>query len=197
LADSIRKFSSKKNLKPLELKEFRNYVSQLKKQGKIKGSIDARTARPARLSGGKTLAEIVNANRPSLKQFTPAFKLPKQTPYKLLDLPGLKGKTLHEVLHEIAENPQRYDSALEPGDRIAMEIEGSGTLNFYSDLSTMAEEFEHYKTFTESDAGEQKELLASLKIVRWPANKTKAQYLKQRPSKKRKDRRTEYRRRKR
>lgn len=49
-----------------ELRLFRSAVSQLKKQGIIKASVDARSARPYFVRGGKTLAEVVNKNRSKL-----------------------------------------------------------------------------------------------------------------------------------
>ena len=177
----IRKFSSRKNPSKNELAEFRNYVSQLKKSGKITSKVSARNARPANVSGGKTFAEIVNANRDSLVPFVPKFRLPKQTPYSLTDLPGLQSRTLPDILHEIANNPKKFDGLIDPNDRIAAEIEGTGTLSFYRTLSLMADEWEYGSSFQDLSAPEARGLLSSIKVVRWPANKSKADWLRVRP----------------
>lgn len=180
MTDKIRKFSSRKNPSKNELAEFRNYVAQLKKSGKITSKVSARNARPANISGGKTFAEIVNAARETLVPFVPKFKLPKQAPYSLSDLPGLRSTNLADALHEIAENPKKFDDLLDPEDRIAMEIEGTGTLSFYRTLSLMAEEFERYSFLNDSNQ-KQAAVFRSLKVVRWPANKSKADWLRVRP----------------
>lgn len=188
LADFIRKFSSKKTPNKVELAEFRNYVSQLKKQGKIpaglkRGSkpVNAATARPRDLRGGKTLAEIVNANKASLKPFTSKRKLTPELPFNLIDLP-LEHSDLAGILRELEDDPKKFNYLIEPGDRFAFEIEGTGGLHFYSDLGVMANELldsDGIQNLFDKRADSQ-HLLRSLKIVRWPKRKNKAAYLKQR-----------------
>lgn len=177
MADSIRKFSSKKNPSKLELVEFRNYVAQLKKQGKITSKVSARNARPANVSGGKTFAEIVNSNRDDLKPYVSKFKLPKQTPFNVRDIPGLEGLTLAQSLKELEDNPQKYDRLIEPGDRVAVEIDGTGSRVFYSDVSALAEELRHYKPFTEQNGAK----FNRVQIIRFPKGASREKYLKNRP----------------
>jgi hypothetical protein len=177
----IRKFSSRKNPSKNELAEFRNYVAQLKRTGKITSKVSARNARPANISGGKTFAEIVNVNREALKPFVPKFRLPKQTPFLLTDLPGLKATTFSGVLEEIAADPKKYDALIDPNDRIAAVIEGTGTTIFYRTLSELAEEWEYGHSFQDLTAPEARGLLKTIKVVRWPADKSKADWLAIRP----------------
>lgn len=179
----IRKFSSKKSLSKTELTEFRNYVSQLKKQGKITGKIEARNARPAFVRGGKTLAEIVNANHTSLKPFQSKRKLPPKLPFQLIDLP-FESKSLAGVIREIEANPRKWDYLLEPKDRIAYTIHGTSGKHLYPNLEELIAELSRYQDYGYFHKREpddtQGNFLKNIQILRWPKGATKAQYTKQR-----------------
>lgn len=174
---SIRKFSSRKTPTPNELAEFRHYVSQLKKQGKIPDSlrkgakaVDARTARPRDLRGGKTLAEIVNAARPNLTPFVSKKKLIPEAPYRLIDMP-LEHSDLATVLRELEDDPKKFDYLLEPGDRWVVRIYGTDSLRFYKNLGDWAFRMNDSSQVEQlfSKHGEAKDLLDHVQISRWPA----------------------------
>lgn len=129
-----------KHLSASELKEFRRYVSQLKKEGKIKTSIDARSARPYFLSNGKTLQSIVNKNLSETK--LPASKPRKQKSFYVRDL-GLKAKSLATAFNEIEKNPKlikRINSMLKPGERFAFDIEGTHSMMTFPDIELLIDE---------------------------------------------------------
>lgn len=175
---AVSKFPSKfgKRLNASELKQFRAYVSQLKKKGLIKKGIAARSARPVMISNGKTLQEIVNKNLASIPPKQPATSLlPLKSPYKLQSVPGVTNKSLAGIFNEIEKHPKlaaKINALKKPGERFAFQIDGMPSLHAYVDIEQLIEDAFKYE---DSKAGfsiyskrqKSRVLGDKLKIVRW------------------------------
>lgn len=172
------KFPSKfgKRLNAVELKQFRSYVSQLKKKGLIKKGISARSARPVMISNGKTLQEIVNKSLKTIPPIQPTARLlPLKTPYTLRNVPGIQNKSLAAIFNEIERNPElasQINAMKLPGERFAFQIDGMPSMHAYVDIEQLIEDAFKY---TDDRAGfsiyskrqKSRVLGEKLKIVRW------------------------------
>jgi hypothetical protein len=162
-----------RNLSGAELKSFRSHVSALKKQGKIKASIDARSARPYFLSGGKTLQEIVNKNVSKTENIPSRAKA--RSPFLLRDAPGIKQKGLAAIFNQIEKDPAllaRIEALKKPGERWAFEIDGTPSMHAYPDLELLIEDTFKYTGTKASQSIYSKRdksarLGSRLKLIRW------------------------------
>lgn len=179
------KFSSKKPLSPSQLKEFRSAVASLKRQGLLKGSVDARSARPYFVRGGKTLAEQVNKNldkiqpvnrstktvgrtsRAKLQPKAPELK-PLNTPISVRDYP-LNARGLASTIKGLDENFAEINKLKRPREKFGFEIDGIRSYAIFYDIRDLAE-------YLSESAGIQMvlkrrqqsaELFSKLKLVRW------------------------------
>ena len=165
------KFSARESLYTERLAEFRNYVSQLKKQGIITRKGPASSARPSFLQkgpkgGAKSLREIVNAN---LDKVTPLPKLlPLGHPVSVRSLPT-KSKGLASLLSDLEKNYKDIDALKKPREYFAFQINGMKSYAIFRDIRLLAEYLgesagiqlvlhKHRKSSAIFDA---------LKIVRW------------------------------
>lgn len=170
------KFPSKfgKRLNATELKQFRSYVSQLKKKGLIKKGIAAKSARPVMISNGKTLQEIVNKNLASIPPKS-ASLLPLKSPYKLQSIPGVTNKSLAGIFNEIERDPSlaaKINALKKPGERFAFQIDGMPSLHAYVDIEQLIEDAFKYEDahagFSIYSKRQKSRVLGDkLKIVRW------------------------------
>lgn len=172
-----KRFSSKKPLTPSELKQFRASVSSLKKQGLIPKSVDARTARPYFVRGGKTLAEIVNKYnepKPSAKPSDSPRLAPLKRPISLRDLPGNKRKSLASLFRDIENDPSleaKINALKKPDEFFTFEIEGTRSIYPYRDIGLLLERFKYEGKQAAFDIYHKRQksidLFSKLKIVRW------------------------------
>lgn len=183
----IPHYSTHKSLSPAELKKFRSFVAQLKKQGVIPAKIDARIARPNFVrsigprGGKKSLAEVVWSNRAKLQ---PIPVHPKLTP------PGKPGllvrdfphshKSLASVIKDLETNAKEIDKLKKPGDKFAFQIGGTDSLIIYSDIARIARYLSESAGIQQLFTKHQKsqEIYNSLKIIRW--NKSATEWVRQR-----------------
>jgi hypothetical protein len=178
----IRSFPVSKKLSGSNLREFRNYVSQLKKQDVLPKSVKTGSARPYFKIGGRTLGDFVNKNH---KRLTPYFppetrKLaPLGKPISFREI-GLKGKTLADVLKELDEHGDDYEAIKRPGEKWAFQVEtGNQSIKSYHAYSSL-ERFA--QTLLDSEGIQQvlskrsksQELFKNLYLVRW--NKTSKEW---------------------
>jgi hypothetical protein len=177
----IRLFPTTKKLSGSNLREFRNYVSQLKKQGVIPAKVKTGSARPYFKLAGRTLGDIVNKNHRSLTpyQSTAQKKLaPLGKPMSFREI-GLKGKTLAEVLDELDENGDLYEHLKRPGEKWAFQVtqpDGQNIKSYhaFSSLSTFAQTLKDSAGIQQVLAKRQKsqELYKNLFLVRWNKSHT-------------------------
>ncbi len=189
----IRKFSVTNKLISLtELKEFRNYVSQLKKQGVITSKRSARLARPSNIVNGKTLAELVNKHSSDLKRFKPAVrvapvlpslpklkKLPLNRPVSIRNFPH-KGKSLAEFFRQIEKDPAyaaSLDAMKDPRDKWGFEMSDelgipTRSVTLFPNLEMMADQSfrgsggaDHADIF--DSATNSRKLYGMIRLVRW------------------------------
>lgn len=147
---------TRKSSSPDELKLFRSALSQLKKQGLIAKSIDARSARPYFVRGGKTLAELVNKNSSKLtppvsKSKSPTSKLPpskpvkkphllpKRSPIAFRDLPT-KGRSLATVLKDMEANSAKFDAMKRDNEYWAFRIAGTDSRHIFRTAELMVQD---------------------------------------------------------
>lgn len=178
----IQKFSSRKSPSASELKEFRNYVAQLKRKGLVPGKTSARVARPAFVRGGKTLAEIVNANRNKLTPYQPiakSTKAPLRKPLSVRSLPH-KHKSLAGALKDLEENSRTLDKLKKPGELWGFEIGGTSSLRIFSDIRLVLDYLGESAGIQQVYHKRQKsqEVFNSLKLVRW--NRSATEWVEQR-----------------
>ena len=175
VTDSIRKFRSSQNLTASELREFRNYVSQLKKQGVISSKTSAASARPYFLrssgpKGGKnTLAEIVNKNHAKLTKYQPPQKLlPSSKPISVRDFPH-SHNSLANILNDLEKNYKAIDALKKPDERFAFQIHGTDSLRPFRDIRLLTEFLKESESIQQvfRKRGESRDIFNSLKIIRW------------------------------
>lgn len=177
---SIPKFSSRKPLSQSELREFRSYVAQLKRKGLIPGKTSVSSARPAFVRGGKTLAEIVNANRDKLTPYQPPVKkAPLGKPLSVRSLPH-SHKSLARVLKDLEENERAIDALKKPDELWGFQIGGTDSLRLFSDIRLVLDYLGESAGIQQLYHKRQKsqEVFNSLKIVRW--NKSATEWFRQR-----------------
>lgn len=167
---SVKKYSSssRKPLSIQELRTFRSLVSRLKKQGIIKG-VDARSARPYFVRGGKTLAEIVNKYAGKLPPPRPPSDLKRiGQPLSFRDI-GLKSKSLAGALNELDKNYQAFEKLKKPGEHWAVQIDGIRSYMTYSDLGLFAQEMKESGGIQQvlRKRADSQEIFSSLRLVRW------------------------------
>ena len=169
----IRSFPTSKKLSGSNLREFRHYVSQLKKQGKIPKGVDARVARPYFKRGGKTLAEIVNKNHQSLTPYVPPAStkkklLPLNRPMSVRDFPIHK-HSVAEALKYFEEHADELNAMKKPEERFAIEIDKTRSLAVFENIEVLVNEYlesEGIKALFHKRQ-KSKEVFNKLKIVRW------------------------------
>jgi hypothetical protein len=190
----IPHYTPKQKLTAKELKVFRSYVSQLKKQGLISG-VDARSARPLMLratgpkGGKKSLAEIINKNHKLLSR--PEYLSTK--PIRIRDFAG-KQTNLAQLFKEIERDPSlaaKIDAKKAKGERWAFKIEGTDSMRVYGNIQVLIDDAFRYEGLKPYGSGDvfvnrrkSKELFGELKLIRW--NKTVTEWQAQRHVKKHK-----------
>lgn len=184
-AKRIRSFPSKKSLSGSNLREFRNYVAQLKKQGIIPKTVDARSARPYFKRGGKTLAEYVNKNHKRLEPYTGAGGLGVPTKAEKLAQGPLeirefatKQTNLARLFRDIESDDAlaaRIDAMKRDGEYWAFRIEGTDSQLIFADIRLLIDEafkygsrvgpYGNYDVFHKHSRS--KELFGKLQLIRW------------------------------
>ena len=174
----IRSFPTSKKLSGSNLREFRHYVSQLKKQGVLPAKVKTGSARPYFKFNGRALGDIVNKNH---KKLTPYSDVSRETKSRLAPLGkpmsfreiGLHGKTLADVLNELDFHGDDYEHLKRPGEKWAFQVStGDQTIksyHAYSSLSTFAQTMKDSGGIQQVLARRQKsqELYKNLFLVRW------------------------------
>lgn len=181
----IRSFPTTKKLSGTNLREFRNYVSQLKKQGVIPNSVDARSARPYFRRGGRTLADYVNKNHKRLEPYTKPGGLGVPTkaerlaqgPLEIRDF-ATNQTDLARLFRDIESDDAlaaRIDSMKRNDEMWAFRIEGTDSHHIFADIRLLIDEafrygkqvgpYGHRDIF--HDRGRSSELFGRLQLIRW------------------------------
>jgi hypothetical protein len=179
----IRSFPTSKKLSGSNLREFRYYVSQLKKQGVIKG-VDARSARPYFKRGGRTLADYVNRNHRRLTPYTGpgGLGIPTkaerlaQGPLEIRDFAS--GNSLARLFRDIERDDDlaaRIDAMKRDDELWAFRIEGTDSHHVYGDIRLLINETFRYGKqigpYGSQDVFHSREksedLIGKLQLIRW------------------------------
>lgn len=188
-------YTPKQKLDAKQLRQFRSYVSQLKKKGIVSG-VDARSARPGMIrpagpkGGRKTLAELVNKNH---KQLIPPAKLPVK-PIFIRDFSSgtTNLATLFRAIERDPDLAAKIDAKKKKGEKWAFQIDGTDSLNIFGDIRLLIDDAFRYEgirpPYGSPDVFHKRSkstnLFGKLKLVRW--NKTATEWKQQRHVKKRK-----------
>jgi hypothetical protein len=175
---TIRNFPSSKKLSGSNLREFRNYVSQLKKQGVLPAKVKTGSARPYFKIQGRTLANYVNKNHRRLTPYAPPSKPTlTQGPLFIRDF-ATDQKSLAVLFRDIEHNRElaaQIDAKKRPGERWAMRIDGTDSLNIYADIELMIDDLFKYGPNGQPygshdiyhDRAKSRKLLPKLQLIRW------------------------------
>jgi hypothetical protein len=187
---AIRSFPSSKKLSGSNLREFRSYVSQLKKQGVLPAKLKTGTVRPYNKVGGRTLADWVNQNHRRLTEVKSSPKTnPKlhsenkptlaQAPFHIRDF-ATNQKDLAVLFRDIERDRElsaRIDAKKRPDERWAMRIDGTDSLNIYASIDLMIDDLFKYSGHGLSgpygtrdifhDKKKAQALLPKLQLIRW------------------------------
>ena len=191
----IPHYTPKQVLDAKELRRFRSFVSQLKKQKAISG-VDARSARPFMVrsigpkGGRKTLAEIINKNH---KLLTPPAKLPSK-PIFIRDF-STGTTNLATLFKQIERDPSlaaKIDAKKRKGERWGFQIDGTDSVALFADIQLLIDDAFRYdrnqNPYGSPDVFHKRSksanLFRKLKLVRW--SKTATEWRQQRHIKKRK-----------
>lgn len=174
-----RQYKKSSQLSSKELREFRSLVSKYKKAGLIKGKVDARSARPSFVRGGKSLAAQVNAAQKikTVKQAKTTPKLaPLDKPVSFRNLPSVNKKSLAGVLNSIEENADAINATKKQEENFGFKIYGSKSYRVFEDVRDLIKYLEKYKTINEVQHKrlESDDVLSNLVLVR--VNKTANQW---------------------
>ena len=191
----ITHYTPKQVLNAKELRRFRSFVSQLKKQKLVSG-VDARSARPGMIrplgpkGGRKSLAEIVNKNH---KLLTSPSKLPSK-PIFIRDF-STGTTNLATLFREIERDPSlaaKIDAKKRKGERWGFQIDGTDSIAIFADIQLLIDDAFRYERnqnpYGSPDVFHKRSksanLFRKLKLVRW--SKTATKWGQQRHVKKRK-----------
>jgi hypothetical protein len=188
----LPKFPLRKKLSSEETRQFRHAVSQLKKRGLVKASINSRVASPGRISGGKTLVEIVNKHRAELKTLPPKatikIKSPALAPKSTIKLKPLNSplsirdfsagqKTLAGTLAYIEKHADELDRLKRPDEKWAFQLDGMKSYVIFSHIEDMVKKLRHYqsvKLLGRKHTPASDQFYDAIKLVRW--NKTATEW---------------------
>ena len=178
-------FPPPKNYAGSNLREFRHYVSQLKKQGKIPKGVDARSARPYFKRGGKTLASIVNSNHKNLTPYTGPGGLGVPTkaerlaqgPLEIRDF-ATNQTNLARLFRDIERDDElaaKIDAMKREDESWAFRIEGTDSWHVFASIRLLIDDafryanrvgpYGHRDIF--HDRGRSSELFGKLQLIRW------------------------------
>ena len=181
----IRSFPTTKKLSGSNLKEFRNYVSQLKKQGVLPASVKTGSARPYLKVKGRTLGDYVNKNHKRLEPYTKPGGLGVPTkaetlaqgPLEIRDF-ATNQKNLARLFRDIESDEAlaaRIDGMKRDDEMWAFRIEGTDSLHIFADIRLLIDEafkygaqvgpYGHRDIF--HDRGRSSELFGKLQLIRW------------------------------
>jgi len=172
---NIPRFTSRKKLSPEALKEFRSLVSQAKRKGLIRSGISAKTARPSFISGGKTLAEILNKNSERLKPYIhpPIRTKLLDKPIAVRDLP-IKRKSLAAFFNELERKPELaadINAMKRPGERFGFTIDGTRSITTFPNIEFLVDHFKYEGKRAQFDIYHKHQksvnLFNKIKLVRW------------------------------
>lgn len=177
---AIRSFPSSKKLSSSNLREFRNYVSQLKSQGVLPSSVKTGSVRPYFKLKGRTFADIVNKNHRRLVEYRPpASSRPTlaQGPLSIRDF-KTNQKDLAVLFRDIERDRElssRIDTKKRPDERWAMRIDGTDSMNIYASIDLMIDDLFKYGPGVGPygsrdifhDPKRAKALLPKLQLIRW------------------------------
>ena len=180
MTPKIPHYTRKGKLSAAELRAFRSRVSELKKQGLIRKGLPASSARPYNISGGKTLAEIVN------KSFEPPKPklLKARAPFKVVNLsdevPSLKRhfKSLTKELEYLEAHAAEIDKLKKDDEYWTFRIFNTDSMAPYSNIDLLLEDLLKYRSIPGhpfNSRFEGQEILGSLKIMRWNGGATEWQ----------------------
>lgn len=188
----LPKFPLRKKLTPEETRQFRHAVSQLKKRGLVKASINSRVASPGRISGGKTLVEIVNKHRTELKPLpskatvkieSPAVATKSTLKLKPLNSPlsirnfSAGQKTLAGTLSYIEKHADELDKWKRPDEKWAFQFDGMRSYATFSHIEDMIKKLRYYnsvKRLLHKHTQASDQFYNAIKLVRW--NKTASEW---------------------
>jgi hypothetical protein len=186
---AIRSFPSSKKLSGSNLREFRSYVSQLKKQGVLPASVKTGSARPYFKVKGRTLADYVNRNHRRLTEVagSPPSNVSRETskptlaqkPFHIRDF-ATNQKDLAVLFRDIERDRElsaRIDAKKRPDERWAMRIDGTDSLNIYASIDLMIDDLFKYSGHGLTgpygtrdifhDKKKAQALLPKLQLIRW------------------------------
>ena len=177
---AIRNFPSSKSLSGSNLREFRNYVSQLKKQGVLPASTKTGSVRPYfKVKGtGNTYAEVVNRNHRKLVEFKPTEKSTlAHGPLSIRDF-KTNQKDLAILFRDIERDRSlaaKIDAKKRPEERWAFRIEGTDSMNIYASIELLIDDAFKYAKINGPygspdifhDPKKARALLPKLQLIRW------------------------------
>ena len=174
-----QRYSSKRPLSATDLKEFRSHVARLKKQGVIPSNVDARSARPYFVRGGKTLAEYVN------KDLNPPAPKPKlataRQPITVRNLPNTKHRSLAGLLKDMEEHADEINALKKPDEFFGFRIAGTDSIAPYRTIKLLIDELKEsagIQYLFNRRSRSAKEVFDTLQIIRW--NQPPGQWYRQR-----------------
>lgn len=175
---AIRSFPSSKKLSGSNLREFRNYVSQLKKQGVLPAKVKTGTVRPYNKVGGRTLADWVNRNHRQLVEFKPTEKSTLASgPLSIRDF-KTNQKDLAVLFRDIERDRSlaaKIDVKKRPEERWAFRVDGTDSMNIYANIELLIDDAFKYAKINGPynspdvfhDSKKAKALLPKLQLIRW------------------------------
>lgn len=175
---AIRSFPSSKKLSGSNLREFRNYVKQLKQQGVLPASVKTGTVRPYNKVKGRALADYVNRNHRRLVEFKPTEKPTLASgPVSIRDF-KTNQKDLAILFRDIERDrslADKIDTKKRPDERWAFRIDGTDSMNIYSSIDLLIDDAFKYAKINGPynspdvfhDPKKARALLPKLQLIRW------------------------------
>ena len=175
---AIRSFPSSKKLSGSNLREFRNYISQLKTQGVLPKSVKTGSVRPYFKLKGRTFADYVNKNHRKLVEFKPAERSTlTQGPLSIRDF-KTNQKDLAVLFRDIERDrtlAAKIDAKKRPEERWAFRIEGTDSMNIFANIELLIDDAFKYAKIDGPygspdiyhDPKKARALLPKLQLIRW------------------------------
>jgi hypothetical protein len=170
-----------------DLKKFRHDISVLKKRGIVPPNVDARSAQPYNIRGGKPLSDYVKKYATeSPKKKAPA-KPPAKTPSKKQTAPPpAKGiqvidlkvpyHNMEQYLRDAMKDHKRIDRMKRNREFFSFRFFGHNTDEVYSSIELMLERLLHYESieraYNKHDAKAMHEQYRNLAVVKVPTAAT-------------------------
>lgn len=144
-------YTRKGKLSPTELRAFRARLKSLQKQGLVRDDLTISSARPFNISGGKTLAEIVNKSfeppKPTPVKLTKSNLLPAKKPIELRELPDspVTHKTFTKALNDIEKDAPALNKLKKSDEYFTFRIYGNDSLIPFRDMESLLDYLNKYR----------------------------------------------------